>query len=556
MTTPAWWPVLGVALALLVGASLLYLAAESLGLGPSYWRTHDPGMRTSLRAAARIRHGWPRLARHLSLQLEDRTPTAADTFNGRNKSRQARITTPPIRRCVCDRHGVTLDIETIPTVGMRQIAAVSGDLANRWRMKRVTVRQPDSGMIRIRALHTDPLTEPAEATVPPRPASLETLFIGMSEAAEQVKLRLANSSGIGVFGTPGFGKSVFLRWLITRLAPSRAVQFVVFDGKTAAGLDGDYAELGPRLLAVVGDDMAEANALLRELVQMRRLRSSTIRQALGVTNLWEARTRDRNGRIITGPNEKWPLIVIVIDEAHTYFQTITGLASEDIRRRNALAAENVLLTEDLAKKGRSVAMVTVLATQKGTVDAIPSSIRDVLTAFVCFAVRTIQSAIAALGPSISDYPDANPVDLLKDEYRGVGVMAAEGMPGFLRFRNPFTSPAQAGAIAKATAHYVNPAALPTVTTGTGHRTAAADAPVALRAKRSPTPPPAPEPGPQPSEPPDPQPAEAPTPQREESTPKPVRSKTPPRPPRLRSMNGVRGQQHTPNPVSSSNDLDG
>ncbi len=64
--------------------------------------------------------------------------------------------------------------------------------------------------------------------------------------------------------------------------------------------------------------------------------------------------------------------MLVIDEAHTFFAEVKG--DKDLM---ALAAYNRRLVEELVKKSRNVCIVTLLATQKSTGDAIPTAIRDV-----------------------------------------------------------------------------------------------------------------------------------------------------------------------------------
>lgn len=519
---PSWWPLAAALCAL--GALGGVLA--SLGLaGPRYWRG-GPELRRSIRLEVRIRLTWRTLFRQTRVTMQD--VHVGSTV-------RTRVQIPPLAWTRATRHGVELEMRTVPQVDHGRVKDAVEDLTNAWRAVRIIVRQPAAGRITMRVLHTDPLTTIADAEPPPPigtdPAALRSVLLGLDEAAEEIRLKLANSSGIGIYGTPGFGKSACIRWLITRLSPSRAMQFVVLDGKTATGIEGDYADLAPRISALVGDDLADANALLAELVELRRTRSSTIRAERGRASLWDA-----------GPTPEWPVVMVIVDEAHTYMQTIPGGGNEAAKERNRLAGSNFLLLEDLAKKGRSVGIVLVLATQKGTADAIPTSIRDVLTASISFAVRTLAAAIAALGPSIVDHPDANPVGFLRDEYRGVASMAAEGMPGFTRFRVPFVPDDLAADVARATAHFVR--TLPGVRTGLGHRIHTAPPSRPPTAKRS-TRPPA-RPGPKTTKPtPTPAPAAAPSAAPTESaqtsqTPPRRRSpkNAPPPPPRRRSPGDI------------------
>jgi S-DNA-T family DNA segregation ATPase FtsK/SpoIIIE len=60
--------------------------------------------------------------------------------------------------------------------------------------------------------------------------------------------------------------------------------------------EGDYADPVKRLFAFCGDDLDEANALFKRLVELRKRRSATIRDVLGVKNMWHV-----------GPSPLWPL---------------------------------------------------------------------------------------------------------------------------------------------------------------------------------------------------------------------------------------------------------
>ena len=117
-------------------------------------------------------------------------------------------------------------------------------------------------------------------------------------------------------------------------------------------------------------------------------------------------------------------MVLVIDEAHTFFAEVKG-----DKELMALAAENRRLVEELVKKGRSVGIVTLLATQKSTGDAIPTAIRDVCPVALSFAQRTDEAAVAALGADIRQYPDANPVALQDPAYVGVASWSSRAGRG-------------------------------------------------------------------------------------------------------------------------------
>jgi S-DNA-T family DNA segregation ATPase FtsK/SpoIIIE len=194
------------------------------------------------------------------------------------------------------------------------------------------------------------------------------------------------------------------------------------------------------MFAFCGDDLDEANALFKRLVELRKRRSSTIRDVLGVKNMWHV-----------GPSPEWPLTVLIIDEAHTYFREYKG-SDPATKRLAALTAENARLVEDLVKKGRSVGILVILISQKTTGDAIPTFIRDVCPIGLSFAQKTAEAAVAALGEDIRNWPDASPVTLQDPTYVGVAVMAMQGCPGYTRIRTPYVSDADAARVAEATSH--------------------------------------------------------------------------------------------------------
>jgi len=103
------------------------------------------------------------------------------------------------------------------------------------------------------------------------------------------------------------------------------------------------------------------------------------------------------------------------------------------------------------KKGRSVGICTIVATQKSTGDAIPTAIRDVCPVAMSFAQRTDEAAVAALGADIRHFPEANPVALQDPVYVGVASMVVQGRPGFVRVRTPYVDDRDVVRICAATA---------------------------------------------------------------------------------------------------------
>ncbi|WP_326597865.1 FtsK/SpoIIIE domain-containing protein [Streptomyces sp. NBC_01803] len=405
----------------------------------------DPMTRVSIRQAARIRRGWVRLARAQGLSVTDRVPTAwsqisAGVNGGQGRTPEPRVLVPKIR-VRPDRFGVEVRAKTLPRVGLADFQKAAPYLADAWRCTRVSVLPDGPGAVRIRGVRHDPLATRTEH-VPSgeSPAVVSRWALGLDEYASEVVVSLAEVPGVTVAGLPGFGKTSLINKLICDLAPSPAVQFAVADGKASTAEEGDYADVADRLFAFVGDDLAAGNELFKRLVALRRSRSAAIRSALGVRNMWHC-----------GPCPAWPLTVLIIDEAHTFFREHKG-NDPATKKLAALASENARLVEDLVKKGRSVGILVILATQKATGDAIPTFIRDVCPVGLSFAQKTIEAAVAALGEDIRNWPEANPVTLQDPTYVGVAVMTVQGREGFTRVRTPYVDDTHAARIAADTAH--------------------------------------------------------------------------------------------------------
>ncbi|MFI1018002.1 hypothetical protein [Streptomyces sp. NPDC020965] len=179
----------------------------------------DTMTRVSIRQAARIRRGWPRLARMAGLSVVDRTPTgltALLTPPGRTAS--SRVLVPKIQ-VRPDAFGVQVRMACLPRVGLAELQRAAPYLADAWRSTRVVVSREGPGHLRIRAVRRDPLAAPTHHT-PVLPRDLSHWALGVDEYAEDVVVSLANVPGVTVAGLPGFGKTSLIYKLICDLAAS------------------------------------------------------------------------------------------------------------------------------------------------------------------------------------------------------------------------------------------------------------------------------------------------------------------------------------------------
>jgi S-DNA-T family DNA segregation ATPase FtsK/SpoIIIE len=330
--------------------------------------------RERTRQARRLAAEWPLLAQTLGLGYRDQW------------TRQHRF---PTAEFAVDDQGVTATVAAIAGAGLADYQKAAGYLADTWGCVTVRAEQPAPSLIRLRGLHTDPLLAPARVDLSgAAPASLTAWWLGWAEDSRPVMVRLAEVSGIVVAGLAGFGKTMLVAHLLGQLAPSAAVQFVLVDGKGGP----DYDRLTPRAWLSAKDDLEDVRAVLRRVYRLMVDRQAAIAQVLGVTDAWHL-----------GPSPSWPLVVVVVDEAHSFFHERKG-TSPEVKGHNAVVAELSRLVEELIRKGRNVAIEVMLLTQRATGDAIPTRIRDNCQVAISFATRTLDGAVAALGEEIRQHP--------------------------------------------------------------------------------------------------------------------------------------------------------
>lgn len=394
-------------------------------------------LRPVLRVAWRIKHTWGRTARRVGLVQTERIrpPWWSNRPPGTVVTREL----IPVVTVAAERWGVRLDASTVGRLGVEEFTQAAGHLADVWRVPLVRVAQVRPGLVRIRALLHDPLTEPATWTGPAEAGSDPAVWVaGVDADGQPVTIRSAGVSGVVVAGLAGYGKTSFLNARFCQLASSPAVQFVLIDGKGGP----DYDDLFTRAWLSAKDDPEQVRDHLARVRELMVARQHAIRAVLGVKNMWHI-----------GPSASWPLVMVVIDEAHTFLNETKGTDAQS-RRLDALARETARLVEELIRKGRNVGIQVVLATQKATGDAIPTKIRDNCQVAASFAQRTSEAATAVLGSDITAAPDEHPRRLQDPAYVGVASMVAQGRPGFTLVRTPYVPDATADAIATATAHLV------------------------------------------------------------------------------------------------------
>jgi S-DNA-T family DNA segregation ATPase FtsK/SpoIIIE len=328
-----------------------------------------------------------------------------------------------------DAFGVVARVKTVPKVGRRQLEDNAEHIANAWRCYRVQVSQPEPGRITVRGLRTDPLMLPLPAGLAPERPAPPFLWLGRDEYGADRFAELPRLGGITVGGLTGFGKTSLINGWLMQLAVNPAVQFALIDGKGAA----DLADWEPRSWMFSGDELPAAAAALEDVHALMRARF-----AAGCRNLWH-----------TGPTEDTPLIVVVVDECHSFLdlEAVKGdkQAEQYVRTCRAMLGQ-------LVRKGRAAMVLSVLLTQKPTGDSIPTFIRDNAGLGLCFATKTTEAAVAALGEDIRAYPSYSPTTLQDPAYVGACTASLRtGMDPFVRLRTPTIDPDEVLAMAASTA---------------------------------------------------------------------------------------------------------
>jgi len=402
----------------------------------------DRNRKAAMRCGIRVRATWKRTALQVGLFQVDKAAKVGESVplpgELRGSAREPRILIPHLR-VSSDAYGLVISVKVIGRIGLDAWQKAAEHLAHAWRVRQVTVEEARPGWLKVRAMLRDPLTESLGFALPDADAvDLSSWQIGRDSYGQEVSVRSSGVSGVVIAGLAGYGKTVLLNARISQLAVSAAVQFVFIDGKGGP----DYDDLFCRAWLSCKDNPEQVRDILTMNHRLMTERQGAIRAVLGVKNMWHV-----------GPSATWPLVVLIIDEAHTFFRELRG-NSPTIKDRNAINAEIAWLVEELVRKGRNVGIVVVLATQKSTGDAIPTFIRDNCQVALSFAQRTSEAAVATLGSDIADYPHAHPRRLVDPAYVGVATMQVEGRPGFTLVRTPYASDELTAKTAADTAHLV------------------------------------------------------------------------------------------------------
>lgn len=403
-------------------SAVKYCAADALG-------------RAVLRKVWRIRFTWRRTALRLGLYQTDQAASAGGEMlmlRSRERILIPRIAVAP------KVNGVVVEVKTVGRVGLPEFDRVADDLANAWQVRYVTASPGRPGYLRLRITLRDGLRQRTVLAVSPdAPVDLRCWQLGHDRELEPVTIRTSDVSGIAAGGLSGFGKTVLVRTRFARLAPSPLVQFALIDGK-----DYELEDLVPRAWLHAGASIEDAHAVVKKVHTLMVERRQCIRGVLGRKNFWDG-----------DPAVYWPLVLLIMDESHTYLFE-SKFKDKANQARDELVREIIKMCDELVREGRSLGFQSMFLTQKPTGEAMPTKIRDNCQIAMSFAQRSTEAAKAALGDDIADYPHAHPRRLQDPAYVGVLSVVADGRPGYTLVRTPFTRDSDAADLAIATAGLV------------------------------------------------------------------------------------------------------
>lgn len=218
-------------------------------------------------------------------------------------------------------------------------------------------------------------------------------------------------SGVVIGGLPGAGKSASLATVLTPLAMSDKVELLIIDGKGSPDWDSFKGKENVEVIKFEEDPIEGTNNLQFIEERLKQVYADAVKRldemALeGINNFWnEPITRKR------------PYQVVVIDECQMFFDQANLSSRED----RDLGEKIESYITNIIRRFRSAGMTAIVATQKPTVDSVPSQIRDNSSMRICFRVSSTSAEIATLG----DRNESVSAMKIPEKLKGMAVLASE-----------------------------------------------------------------------------------------------------------------------------------
>lgn len=232
----------------------------------------------------------------------------------------------------------------------------------------------------------------------------EPFEIGEDQRGRPVTVNLMYNNGV-VGGLPGMGKTFWLRVKMLGAILDPRTELHVHELKGT----GDLLPFAP--IAHVcrsGDDPEDIKALLADLkaVQAELRRRAKIIRGLPRDECPENKVTDE----LANKYDIRPLL-FVIDESQLAFTD------------PVMGAEIAALTEDITRRGRALAIMLWLATQRPNKDAIPTGISALLSLRACLRVGDQTTNDMVLGTSA--YKAGHRATIFSQDDKGIALLAGE-----------------------------------------------------------------------------------------------------------------------------------
>jgi DNA segregation ATPase FtsK/SpoIIIE, S-DNA-T family len=260
----------------------------------------------------------------------------------------------------------------------------------------VTADRGDVSRATLRIVLQDPLEAVTAAPVVAGARSVwDPVPFGLDEHGCEVTVALATDGGgrmVLLGGITGSGKSVGVSLLLAHCALSPDCRMTLFDGKRV-----ELAAWAPFADRVVGRDAEEA---LEVLAGIRRDMDERLGQLLAA-----GRRKVTRGT---------PVHVVVVDEL-AYYTAQAGTKQQQ--------QEFARLLGELVALGRAAGICVIAATQKPSVNVVPSVLRDNFATRVAFRTANYHASETILGAGAKD--SGHDASTIPDGNEGVCLLAGE-----------------------------------------------------------------------------------------------------------------------------------
>ncbi|OZG58289.1 ftsK [Bifidobacterium tissieri] len=250
-------------------------------------------------------------------------------------------------------------------------------------------------------------------TVPPMGSDASVRY-GIWEDGSPATLSFRELNGVLLAGESGSGKSAGAIMLVLPLLLSPLARVHVLDGK--GGMEWDWCR--PYADTYINDAIDYETVADRLETLVDAMNESIARHP------WDATDPDYWHH---GPTPETPMNLVVLDECQLWL----GTGETDRERKTRLARIQQAVWQ-LITRGRSAGWCVLLMTQRPTIDAIPSRLRDNIARRICLRVRRQESVMAVLG-ELPDEGEADPRGIRFDQPGLAVTENGEGRLAYVRF---------------------------------------------------------------------------------------------------------------------------